>query len=331
MDQYLKKIQNTQTLEELEQVRVDLLGRNGQINKLFSELKTHPDPKTYGQELNQLKKSLEIAIETRLSELVLESGSSFKIKNLKLASNYFTPVKLGHLHPISITEREIYSVFKELGFSQYDSPELETDEYNFTRLNVPQNHPARDMQDSLYIHQPEFLLRTQTSSIEARLLQNEKPPYKAMFPGRVYRNEKPTKSNHFVFHQFQGVVVDTDITLKDLFGTFTKLIRHLYGNQQEFRFRNKYYPEVEPGVGIDFKCFNCGGAGCAICKGAGWMEMGGAGIIHPNVLKMANLDPKKWRGFAFGCGLDRWVMTKYKITDIRTLLGGNLAYKPYEL
>lgn len=331
MDQYLQKIQYTQTLAELEQVRVDLLGRNGQINKLFSELKTHPDPKAYGQELNQLKKSIEEAIDNRHTGLVSKSPDLRHSELVSESKNYYSPVKLGHLHPISITEREIYSVFKELGFSQYDAPELETDEYNFTRLNVPQNHPARDLQDSLYIHQPEFLLRTQTSSIEARLLENEKPPYKAMFPGRVYRNEKPTKSNHFVFHQFQGVVVDTNITLKDLFGTFTKLIRHLYGNKQEFRFRNKYYPEVEPGVGIDFKCFNCEGAGCAICKGAGWMEMGGAGIIHPNVLKMANLDPKKWRGFAFGCGLDRWVMTKYKITDIRTLLGGNLAYKPYEL
>lgn len=324
MQNYLKQIAEIKNRQELEEVRIKLLGRHGEINQLFTQLKNHPDPKSYGQELNQLKKSIEEALEEKSKSISTQTVEKPE------TNYYFTPVKLGHLHPISITEREIYSVFKELGFSQYDSPELETDEYNFTRLNVPENHPARDMQDSIYIKSPEFLLRTQTSSIEARLLAQEKPPYKAMFPGRVYRNEKTTKTNHFVFHQFQGVVVDTNITLKDLFGTFTKLIRHLYGDTQDFRFRNKYYPEVEPGVGIDFKCFNCAGVGCAVCKNAGWMEMGGAGIIHPQVLKMANIDPKQFRGFAFGCGLDRWVMAKYKITDLRTLLGGNLAYKPYE-
>ncbi len=322
---YISKITSTSSAAELEQVRIELLGRNGQINKLFANLKSHPDPKSYGQELNLLKKAIE--------EAFTEKSKSFtKLGIEKLDFDYyFIPVKLGHLHPISIVERQIYGVFKELGFSQYDAPELETDEYNFERLNVPKDHPARDMQDTIYIKSPEFLLRTQTSSIEARLLQNEKPPYKAMFPGRVYRNEKVTRSNHFIFHQFQGVVVDKNITLKDIFGTFSKLIKFLYGDSQEFRFRNKYYPEVEPGVGIDLKCFNCHGDGCVICKGAGWIEAGGSGIIHPNVMRMAGLDPKVWRGFAFGCGLDRWVMTKYKITDIRTLLGSNLVYKPYEI
>jgi len=327
MQDYLQKIKQANTKQELETIRIELLGRNGELNKLFSELKNHPDPKSYGQELNQIKTSVDEAMVEKLKTFTKNTT----YKNILVETNFYTPIKLGHLHPISIVERQIYSVFKDLGFSQYDAPELETDEYNFERLNVPKDHPARDMQDTIYIKSPELLLRTQTSSIEARLLQNEKPPYKAMFPGRVYRNEKPTKTNHFVFHQFQGVAVDTEISLKDLFGTFTKLIRLLYGPDFQFRFRNKYYPEVEPGVGIDFKCFNCGGAGCAICKGAGWIEAGGAGIIHPDIMRQANLDPKVWRGFAFGCGLDRWVMTKYKITDIRTLLGGNLAYKPYQL
>lgn len=325
MQNYLNQIQTTKNRQQLEELRIKLLGRNGKINQLFSKIKDHRDPKTFGQELNQLKTQLEQAIFKKLETLPEEDSKNHEDKK------FYTPKKIGHLHPISITERAIYSVFKDLGFSQYDGPELETDYYNFEFLNVPKNHPARDLQDTIYIKSPEYLLRTQTSSIESRLMSQEKPPYKVMFPGRVYRNEKVTKSNHFIFHQFQGVAIDTNITLKDLFGTFTKLILFLYGDSQEFRFRNKYYPEVEPGVGIDFKCFNCHGNGCAICKGAGWIEAGGAGIIHPNVIKNAKLDPKKWRGFAFGCGLDRWVMTKYKITDIRTLLGGNLAYKPYEL
>ncbi len=184
------------------------------------------------------------------------------------------------------------------------------------------------MQDSIYIHEPDYLLRTQTSSIEARLLSQEKPPFKAAFPGKTYRNEKVTKSNHFIFHQYQGVAVDKNINLKDLIGTFDLLFKELYGPDVIVRYRCKYYPEVEPGMGLDLQCFNCHGSGCPVCKGAGWMEMGGAGIIHPKVLEMAGIDPKTWRGFAFGLGLDRWVMAKFNIKDIRTLLGGNLAYKP---
>ncbi len=328
MQDYLNKISLAKTTKDLEQIRIELLGRNGEINKLFANLKKHPNPSLYGQELNLLKKSIEEALIAQMQKVSQSSDNSKQIKNPE--SIFYSPIKLGHLHPISIVERQIYSVFKELGFSQYDAPELETDYYNFEFLNVPKNHPARDMQDTIYIKSPEYLLRTQTSSIESRLMSQERPPYKAMFPGRVYRNEKVTRSNHFVFHQFQGVAVDKDISLKDLFGTFTKLIKFLYGDTVEYRFRNKYYPETEPGAGIDFKCFNCHGDGCVVCKGAGWMEMGGAGIIHPVAIKNAGLNPREWRGFAFGCGLDRWVMTKYKITDIRTLLGGNLAYKPYQ-
>ena len=182
------------------------------------------------------------------------------------------------------------------------------------------------MQDTIYIAEPHTLLRTQTSSIEARLLASVKPPFKVVCPGRVYRNEKANKSNHFIFHHYQGVVVLPETSLRDLFGTFTALFKHMYGDKVVIRFRSKYYPEVEPGVGPDMQCFNCRGKGCGVCKGVGWIEMGGAGIIHPKVMRMAGLDPKKWRGFAFGLGLDRWVMAKYNITDIRTLLGGDLAY-----
>lgn len=321
----LDSIELAKNLDELEQIRIQLFGRSGKINQLFAKIKDQVDPKAYGHKINQIKDRLEEAYLGKKAKLEKISQPKGKAGQ---KNHYYQPIKLGHLHPITVTERQIYSVFQSLGFSQYDAPELETDEYNFQRLNVPVDHPARDMQDTIYIHQPEYLLRTQTSSIEARLLAQEKPPYKAMFPGRVYRNEKVSHSNHFIFHQFQGVAVDQNITLKDLLGTFSQLITFLYGPDFKFRFRNKYYPEVEPGVGIDFHCFNCQGKGCIVCKGAGWIEAGGAGIIHPNVMQQANLDSKKWRGFAFGCGLDRWVMTKYKITDIRSLLGGNLAYKP---
>ena len=238
--------------------------------------------------------------------------------------------KIGHLHPISQTIREMNNLFLSLGFSVMDGPEIEEDEFCFQRLNVPKDHPARDMQDSIYIKEPNLLLRTQTSSIEARTLKNYQPPFKIVSPGRVYRNEKVNKSNHFIFHQYQAVVVLEKTSLKDLFGIFNILLKKMYGPEVVVRYRNKYYPEVEPGVGADMQCFNCHGSGCPICKGVGWIEIGGAGIIHPKVLKMAEINSKKWMGFAFGLGLDRLVMAKYKITDIRTLLGGNLGYKYYE-
>jgi len=324
--QYQKKITSAKTSKQLEAVRIGILGRNGQINNLFSEISKEVDlkkRKQIGQKLNQLKNLAEQSIKNRLLKV-----SDYQ-EGLKAAkTNSYSLKKLGHLHPITITTEQINQTFSQMDFSVYDGPEIETDEYCFERLNVPKNHPARDLQDTIYIKEPEILLRTQTSSIEAHLLENEKPPFRAAFPGRVYRNEKVNKSNHFVFHHYQGVAVDKNISLKDLIGVLDKLFKNLYGAKVVNRYRCKYYPEVEPGLGMDLQCFNCHGKGCALCKGAGWIEMGGAGIIHPKVMARAGLDPETWRGFAFGLGLDRWVMAKYKINDIRTLLGGNLAYKP---
>lgn len=318
---------------ELEQLRIKYLGRNGILNQLFSDIKnvSPEERKDYGQTLNQVKKDVEDLLKRNVEVKVDTLKLNFKLPQAEVRTDGYSPIKLGHLHPITVTENTINDLFRKMGFSIYEGPEIETDEFCFERLNVPKDHPARELQDSIYIKEPEILLRTQTSSIEARLLASEKPPFKAAFPGKVYRNEKVTKSNHFTFHQYQGVAVDKDISLKDLIGVFNILFKHLYGPDVQVRYRCKYYPEVEPGLGLDLNCFNCHGTGCSLCKGAGWIEMGGAGIIHPNVLSMAGIDPKKWRGFAFGLGLDRWVMAKYNIKDIRTLSGGNLAYKPYQL
>lgn len=324
MEDYLKKISDCNNPTELEKIRIELLGRNGLINKLFSEIKNHPDPKSRGAELNKLKTD----IETAFFQKQFNDIKNFKFQIL---NSDFSKVKIGHLHPLTQTENQLNKLFQSLGFSIYDSPQIETDEFCFERLNVPKDHPARDMQDSIYIKEPEILLRTQTSSIEARLLSEQKPPFKVVAPGACFRNEKVNKSNHFILHQYQGVVIDKNVTLKDLFGTLNLMFKTLYGPDVVIRFRNKYYPEVEPGVGPDMQCFVCHGKGCPTCKGAGWIEMGGAGMIHPKVLKMANIDPHQWKGFAFGLGLDRWTMAKFKIKDIRTLLGGNLAYKPNEL
>ncbi len=328
---YQDLIKSCKDRSKLEQIRVETLGRKGLINSLFKDLSSVETENRgeYGKDLNQLKNSLKDLINKKEKTLTDLSPK----KESKPKKTIYTPQKFGHLHPITVTEIQINNLFRSLGFSIYDGPEIENDEFCFERLNVPKDHPSRDLQDSIYIKEPDWLLRTQTSSVEARLLQNENKnlPFKAAFPGRVYRNEKVNKSNHFIFHQYQGVVVDKDITLKSLIGTIDLLFKNLYGPKVKVRYRCKYYPEVEPGMGLDLSCFSCQGEGCTLCKGAGWMEFGGAGIIHPLVLKKAGIDPKVWKGFAFGLGLDRWVMAKYNIKDIRTLLGGNLAYKPNKI
>lgn len=329
--QYKKLIEETKTDKDLKNIRVELLGRNGLLNDLFSKIKdiAPENRKQYGQDLNQLKNELEQLLNKQLQQV----QKSEKLTSEKLTSTIFGLPKIGHLHPITQTERQLNEVFRKLGFSIYNGPEIVTDEFNFTRLNVPENHPARDMQDTLYVKEPEYLLRTQTSTIEAYLLSQKSKnlPIRAAFPGSVFRNEKVNRSNHFVFHQYQAVVVDKNITIKDLIGTMDLMFKTLYGPNVVVRYRSKYYPEVAPGVGPDMQCFNCHGKGCSLCKYAGWIEMGGSGMIHPKVLEMAGIDPKVWSGFAFGMGLDRWTMAQKNIKDIRTLMGGNLAYKPNQL
>jgi len=313
--------------EDLDRIWNDFLSRKGSFKVLIRKatLLSVEEKRENMPKLQQLQNE---AMKLFEEEKALLQKSDFEnnIQTEKESLSYQF-AKIGHLHPITRTIREMNKLFVSMGYSIMDGPEIEEDEYCFKRLNVPQDHPARDMQDTIYIREPNYLLRTQTSSIEARTLATYAPPFKVVSPGRVYRNEKVNKSNHFVFHHYQGFVVLPNATLKDLFGTFNLLFKRMFGDDVVVRYRNKYYPEVEPGVGPDMRCFKCHGSGCELCKGLGWIEMGGAGIIHPKVLKMAGIDEKKFSGFAFGLGLDRWVMARYNISDIRTLLGGDLAYK----
>lgn len=340
-----EELAQVQSIEDLEAFRNKYLGRgDGRVTVLLRSLKdaTLQNRRIYGPKIQTLRAELETAYLNKLATLSVlgGKGDSFifeppgqtlteKVLTSQAESLSYKWPKIGHLHPVTRTVRMMNEHFRSMGYSVMDGPEIESDEYCFQRLNVPLDHPARDMQDTIYIEEPNFLLRTQTSSIEARVLEQCTPPFRVVCPGLTYRNEKASKTNHFIFHQYQGIVVQERITLRDLFGTITSLFQKLYGPDVVVRFRNKYYPEVEPGVGPDMQCFNCRGQGCGVCKGVGWIEMGGAGIIHPNVLKQAGLSPRQWMGFAFGLGLDRWIMAKYKITDIRTLLGGNLAYHYY--
>ncbi|HUD20641.1 MAG TPA: phenylalanine--tRNA ligase subunit alpha [Candidatus Saccharimonadales bacterium] len=330
LDQLKEKLTAAESSADLEDIWRDFFGKAGKIKLLSKDLATlsENERRTKGPEIKQTQNQAKTLFESKQAAITAAEKSGTAegtIEEIGLGKP-----KVGHLHPLTRTVREMNQLFTRLGFSVVEGPELETDEFCFRRLNVPKDHPARDMQDTIYIKEPDLLLRTQTSSVEARVLEQYEPPFKVVVPGRVYRNEKVNKSNHFIFHHYQGFAVLEKTSLKELFEVLTTLFKFMYGDKVKIRFRNKYYPEVEPGVGPDMECFSCHGVGCPVCKGVGWIEMAGAGMIHPNVLKAAGIDPKKWMGFAFGLGLDRLVMAKYNITDIRTLLGGTLAYKYYQ-
>ncbi len=326
--QVLNEIKDLKTESELTEVWRKYLGKDGIITNEFKEIGSvaPEERKDFGLRLNELKNEVDILIENAKAALQDQNLGVYleAVQGVLLNDK----PKIGHIHPLTQTINDMNKILMRIGYSVMDGPEIETAEYNFERANLPIDHPAMDLQDTIYIEEPNILLRTQTTSIETHILEQYEPPFKVVMPGRTYRNEKVTRTNHFVFHQYQLVCIQEKVSMADLLATIEYLFKSYLGDDVVIRFRNKYYPEVEPGVGPDMQCFNCHGAGCAVCKNRGWIEMGGAGIRHPNMLKMAGIDPEKWQGFAFGLGLDRWAMAKHKITDIRTLLGGNLAYKP---
>ncbi len=323
-DSQISTVTNTSHLQEL---RVAFLGRKGHVNNLFARMRSLPAEKIgeWGVATNTLKND----VEHKLNELESKLQSQ---KQEQLQQSLDTGIpgqrpKIGNLHPTTRVIREINSFFRYLGYSVYEGPEIETDENCFAKLNVPSDHPARDLQDTLYIAEPEWLLRTQTSSVEARALTQEQPPLRIVVPGKVYRNETSSATNNSIFYQYQGLCVDKDISLAELRGTLSAFLRFLYGEDVKIRIRCKYYPEVEPGAGMDIQCQFCSGNGCHVCKYRGWVEILGSGMVHPNTLRACNIDPHTWSGFAFGLGLDRLVMQKYGISDIRTLYNGSLVYE----
>ncbi|EKD57957.1 MAG: hypothetical protein ACD_57C00074G0001 [uncultured bacterium] len=316
------RITDTDDLAELEAVKIDYLGRKGKINALLSNLKK-ADPgerKDLGQLINETKQTIVATLERKLQDSLPKSSENFDptIPGIK--------PKIGHLHPTTIVIKEMFDIFGHLGFSIMEGPEIETDDYNFGKLNLPHDHPARSLQDVLYIDEPEILLRSHTSSVESRALDNLKQPFRIVVAGKCYRYESVNASNNAMFYQFQGVALQAGISMADLKGTLYYFAKSFFGRERKIRFRCKYYPEVEPGGGLDIDCIFCKQTGCAVCKGRGWLEMLGCGMIHPNILSNFSLDPKKISGFAFGMGLDRIVMDRFGIKDIRSLYNGDIKY-----
>lgn len=297
---------------------------NGVVTNLVKQLPSlnSDEKREYGPIINDLQNDLKAQIEKEKAEYHNKQNNS----PLLDLTYPLTPKRTGVLHPTTQVIREMNDFFEYYGYSIAEGPEIETAEYNFRKLNLPDGHPATDLQDTLFIKEPEILLRTHTSSIESRILSSHKPPLRVVVPGRVYRNETANASNLAFFHQYQGFAVDKGITIQHLKDILEKFLKFLFTKNVKIRFRYKYYPEVSPGMGVDILCSFCRGEGCAVCKFRGWVEVLGSGMIHYNILKACNIDPEVYTGFAFGMGLDRLVMTKFNINDIRKLYGEGITY-----
>lgn len=318
--QALHDLQAAETLKELEECRVRLLGKKSAFTELLRGLGglSAEERPQMGQLINQTKKQIEEALSER--ETALQSEQ--KLRRLREEKLDITmPGKAaatGGLHPINIVLEDMIDIFQSMGFDVVDGPEVETDHYNFEALNVPQDHPARDMQDTFYLAES-LLLRTQTSATQIRAMETRKPPIRVISPGRVYRADEVDATHSPVFHQVEGLVVDKGITMCDLKGVLEQFAHEIYGPETRVKFRPSFFPFTEPSVEVDVSCSECGGKGCRVCKGSGWIEILGAGMVHPRVLAGCGIDPEEYSGFAFGIGLDRLTTTRYKISDIRLL------------
>ena len=304
----------------IEELRVKYLGKKGELTALLKQmgsLSPEERPKM-GQLVNEAKSQIETLITEKAKEL------KEKATELKLAAETIDitmpakTVKKGKLHPLNTVLNDMIDIFQSMGIDVVDGPEFETDHYKFECLNVPADHPARDMQDTFYLAE-NLLLRTQTSAAQIRTMETRKPPIRVICPGRVFRADEVDATHSPVFHQIEGLVVDKGITLCDLKGVLEQFAHEIYGSDTKVKFRPSFFPFTEPSVEVDVSCSDCGGKGCRVCKGAGWIEILGAGMVHPNVLRSCGIDPEEYSGFAFGIGLDRLTTTRYKISDIRLL------------
>ncbi len=328
VDQLKKEIEESvaSTKEELEKYRLRFIGRKGEISELFSDFKLVPNDqkKEFGRLLNELKNLADNKFKQLIADVNSKGDQAEKSVDLFLPP---VPDQSGSLHPISIVKNRMIQIFERQGFNVSDGPEIEDDWHNFTALNFPENHPARAMQDTYFIEKnPDVLLRTHTSTVQIRLMQLGKPPFRSIMPGRVYRNEAISARAHCFFHQVEGLYVDRNVGFKDLKQTLYHFAREFFEKDTQIRFRPSYFPFTEPSAEIDISCFICHGEGCKICKHTGWVEIGGSGMVDPNVLQNCDIDPDEFSGFAFGMGIERIAMLKYQIDDIRLFSENDIRF-----
>jgi phenylalanyl-tRNA synthetase alpha chain len=320
-----------QDKKDLEAFRMKYISKKGEISELFEELKkvSADQKKNVGKVLNQLKQTAE----SKLAELTekLESAP-VRTEEIDLTLPPI-PNEVGNLHPLNLTRYRIIQIFERLGFNVADGPEIEDDWHNFSALNFPENHPAREMQDTFFIEKKnasqegeDILLRTHTSNVQIRMMEKQRPPLRAIMPGRVYRNEAISARAHCFFHQVEGLYIDKNVGFADLKQTIYHFAKEMYGNDIKIRFRPSFFPFTEPSAEVDVSCLICKGKGCNVCKYSGWVEIAGSGMVHPNVLKSCNIDPEEFTGFAFGMGIERVTMLRYQINDLRLFSENDIRF-----
>ena len=327
--QALESIAGTQAGAELEALRVKYLGKKGELTAVLKQmggLSAELRP-IMGQMANEVRAAVEKAIESQsaiLAEKALEAKLEAETVDVTIPGK---KVELGHKHPMYTALDEFKEIFINMGFEIFDGPEIEQEDYNFTKLNTPADHPAREWSDTFYLTEDSsILLRTQTSPMQIRAMEEHGVPIRMISPGRVYRKDEVDATHSPMFHQIEGLVVDKGITMADLKGTLNAVIREIYGPNTQTRFRPHHFPFTEPSCEVDIQCHKCGGKGCPTCKGEGWIEVLGAGMVHPKVLRNCGIDPDEYSGFAFGFGLERMAMGRFKISDLRLIFENDIRF-----
>lgn len=322
-----EEIEKSDAADELSEIRVRLLGKKGEIKEMMKSLKelSNEERPKVGQMINAAKERIAEKIEAaraRIEKKILEEQIASESIDVTLPAH---KALIGHRHPNTIALEEVERIFVGMGYEVVEGPEIEYDEYNFTKLNIPPNHPAKDEQDTFYIT-PDIVLRTQTSPVQARIMEKGKLPIRMISPGRVFRSDEVDATHSPSFHQIEGLVVDKNITFADLKGTLAEFARALFGPDTKTKFRPHHFPFTEPSAEMDVSCFKCGGKGCRFCKNEGWIEILGCGMVHPHVFEMCGIDPEVYSGFAFGVGLERIALLKYEIDDMRLLYENDIRF-----
>lgn len=322
-----EQLEKAATLAEVNDIRVKFMGKKGEVTQILKGMgKLSPEEKkALGQAANKVRNEIETLLEEKMAQVkAAAKEAQFKAEKIDVTEPG-KKVTHGVKHPVTITIEEISKVFMNMGFSIVEGPEVETVFNNFDGLNAGPNHPARDMSDTFYISD-DILLRTQTSTVQVRTLQKQEPPIKVVAPGRTFRCDTPDATHSPMFHQIEGLVVDEGITMADLKGTLDSFAKQLFGPETKTKFRPHHFPFTEPSAEMDVSCFKCGGKGCRVCKGSGWIEILGCGMVHPNVLKVGEIDTEKYTGFAFGIGVERVAMLKYGVDDIRLFYENDMRF-----
>jgi phenylalanyl-tRNA synthetase alpha chain len=317
-----------ETKEQVEEYRIKWLSKKGEITALFDDFRTVPNDmkKEMGQKLNELRNKAQDRI-NELKEKFDNLANDTAKSQLDMTMPGYPTIQLGSRHPLSIVKNEIIDIFSRIGFTVSDGREIEDDWHNFSALNTPENHPARDMQDTFYVSlNPEMVLRTQTSSVQVHIMERQKPPIRTISPGRVYRNEAISARAHCQFHQVEGLYIDEQVSFADLKQTLLYFAKEMFGAETKIRLRPSYFPFTEPSAEVDISCTLCGGKGCNVCKQTGWVEILGCGMVDPQVLDNCGIDSTKFKGFAFGMGIERITMLKYQIKDLRLFFENDVRF-----